>query len=111
MIKHNALSNRLNAIKSGKEPPIPENLDNDIEKILKDKQQSIASSLIAIPLTMLTDIIYTIVSSVLYGYGGIAIASLFITLNWGFFEISGIGFLITKILSLIISAKKKLKLF
>jgi hypothetical protein len=107
MIKDNALSNRLNAVKAGKEIPklIPDTNSVGIsEPKSDDKQFYEASEYTSIKSMLLSSLISfgeIAIMSLFYGFGLMTL----LTKDWNILGIFGVGLLVDQIFSIISSLK------
>ena len=99
MINHNALQNRLQAVKDGK--PIPEPPLAQQSMVKPPAPQTIALRQFFI--TEAYKFFNVIAASVLYGYG---IKAIFST-DWNFMGILGVGFLLNHSLTILLKLLKK----
>jgi hypothetical protein len=105
MLKNSLLSDRLNAIKKGQEPPKPHTEEVILKKPVEEKNE--LSLIKPSPWILVVIEIYKLVEitgmSLLYGVG---INAIFGT-HWGFWGIFGVGILANQVINLI----SRLKLF
>jgi len=110
MLSDNALSERLNAVKNGKTPPIPQNNDAIIESLLHKEDQNFNKASILVSLLMsfinIADVVF---ASILYGYGiKVLYSIIWGPIPWTFIEVLGIGFLLNSIVSAVPSFISKI---
>ena len=96
MIQDNALSDRLNAVKQGKNPPVNKHTDEIINNILKEKTLFKENTWAAL-LMSVVNILDILLASGLYGF---ALKGIF-ALDLSIYETLGIGFVINNVLMLI----------
>jgi hypothetical protein len=105
MLKNSLLSDRLNAIKKGQEPPKPHTEEVHLKKPVEEKaEMPLMRSSAWIPMIVeIYKLLEITGMSLLYGVGIQAISGT----HWGFWGIFGVGILANQVINLI----SRLKLF